>query len=137
MKTFRKWTFCYENLQKVDILFGKSSDMAEQEYSHSPLYRCDLCNKAYWSEYCFKRHVVIHYSNKTYTCDVCLKHFVCFKSLQVHTKNRHNQRQVDHQNSSNSQQQIDDHAPNRQEIDDLASSNRQEIDDLLPQTDRR
>ena len=52
-------------------------------------YRCDTCNRAFWSLYCVENHVLIHIRDQTHKCGICLKHFISSTSLDRHKKNRH------------------------------------------------
>lgn len=63
--------------------------MSENNSSDDSNYRCDICNRTFWSEYCIQKHVIIHAGNQVHSCNVCFKQFTCSTSLERHKANRH------------------------------------------------
>lgn len=72
--------------------FTSAKVLKEHELTHASnnknLFKCNLCinNKFFGIRSHLSRHLLVHMTEKTYTCDVCFKIFIKIHSLNTHMR---------------------------------------------------
>ncbi|XP_058817965.1 zinc finger protein 268-like [Topomyia yanbarensis] len=57
--------------------------------NRTPFYKCDLCDKQYYSQHGLDCHRSVHPEYHKYNCDVCQKPFANIKDMNYHKKRVH------------------------------------------------
>lgn len=63
--------------------------LENSEYLSQPFVECHICHRVFSSESGFKRHMMVHNSNRVFKCKLCENSFCSQKLLRTHVNKIH------------------------------------------------
>ena len=61
-------------------------EIIESLEDKSPIFRCKVCNQVFSEARLFNRHIISHFPEKPFKCDICAKEFSRADTLRCHKK---------------------------------------------------